>query len=282
MRTPPPSRTAKMLRISTTLVFLLLGVGSYLAAAVVEPGTARTILQSVGGFLIGTVVVGYAYQYFLGEETENRTVAKLDDVLSQKLDDIFPGAARYGFAGFATEVPRTLFNGLHSGDELLWLDTYSPDLRLFVRQLCEAVHRGADIRMLVIDPEAETAGLRACEIVDVGYDTGSFSDDTRDFLAVLTKAAADLDDAPGSLEIRCYSDLPCIPMYLRMHEGQAIDGITGYFLSEPSFDTVHIKWSSTPTGMLGGFQKYFEHKWSHAAPPLSTPPLSQSAAPPSR
>ena len=155
-----------MLRISTTLVFVLLGVGSYLAAAAVGAGTARTILQSVGSFLIGTVVVGYAYQYFLGEETENRTVAKLDAVLGQKVDDIFPGAARYGFTGFATEVPRTLFNALHNGDELLWLDTYSPDLRLFVRPLCEAVHRGAEIRMLVIDPEAETAGLRAREIIE--------------------------------------------------------------------------------------------------------------------
>jgi hypothetical protein len=270
-----------MLRISSTLVFLLLGVGAYLAAAAVGSGTARTILQSVGGFLIGTVVVGYAYQYFLGEETENRTVEKLDEVLGQRIDSIFPGALKYGFNGFATAAPRTVFNDLGKGDELLWLDTYSPDLRLFVRQLCEAVHRGADLRMLVIDPAAETARLRADEIIDVGYDTGTFCDDTRDFLEVLAKAAADLGDAPGNLEIRCYSDLPCIPMYLRLQEGQTVNGITGYFLSEPSFDTVHIKWSSTPTGMLTGFQKYFEHKWEHAAPAPLFPerPIEQDTAP---
>jgi len=256
-----------MLRISTTLVFLLAGIGAYLAAAAIGSGTAEAILQSVGGFLIGTVVIGYAYQYFLGEETENRTIAKLDEVLSQRIDEYFPGACHYGFDGFATEVPRTVFDDLGEGDELCWLDTYSPDLRLFVRPLCKAVRRGAHLRMLVIDPNSKAAALRATEITEVGYEISSFREDTIDFLAVLERAAADLKDSPGTLEVRCYQDLPCIPMYLRLRDGAATTGITGYFLSEPSFDTVHIKWHSTPTGMLAGFQRYFEHKWSHAASP---------------
>jgi hypothetical protein len=75
---------------------------------------------------------------------------------------------------------------------------------------------------------------------------------------------AELAEAPGSLQLRRYSDLPCIPMYLRLRDGQLVSGITGYFLSEPSFDTVHIRWSSTPTGMLAGFQRYFERKWCQA------------------
>ena len=33
-------------------------------------------------------------------------------------------------------------------------------------------------------------------------------------------------------DVRCYEDLPCVPMYLRLHEGRAISGIMGYFLSE--------------------------------------------------
>ena len=254
-----------MLRISTTLIFVLLGVSAYLVAAEVGPGTARAILQSVGGFLIGTVVVSYAYQYVLGEETENRTIAKLDDVLERRVDDIFPGAARYGFDGFAREVPRTVFNDLGVGDELLWLDTYSPDLRLFVRQLREAVGRGAHLRMLVINPNAQTARLRATEITEAGYDEDSFREDTRDFLAILAQAAEELRGALGKFDVRCYEDLPCVPMYLRLHEGRAISGITGYFLSEPSFDAVHIKWSSTTNGVLASFQGYFEHKWEHAA-----------------
>jgi hypothetical protein len=263
----PASDQARKLRISTTLVFVLAGIGCYLAAATIGEGTAATILQSFGSFLIGTVVIGYAYEYFLKEETENRTISKLDEVLKQRIDDIFPGAARYGFNGFATEVPRTVFDDLVAGDELLWLDTYSPDLRLFLPRLCEAVRRGARLRMLVLDPKAETAKLRATEIVSAGYEPTTFCNDTLDFLAVLTHAAADLDDAPGRLEVRCYSDLPCIPMYLRLRQGEATTGITGYFLSEPSFDSVHLKWSSTPSGMLAGFHSYFEHKWAQAKGP---------------
>ena len=255
-----------MLRITTTLVFVLLGVGAYLVAAGIGSGSAQVILQSVGGFLLGTVVVGYAYQYFLGEETENRTVAKLDEVLERRVDDIFPGAARYGFCGFAREVPRTAFSELGAGDELLWLDTYSPDLRLFLPQLREAIARGASLRMLVIDPSAETARLRAEEIVEAGYETDGFREDTRDFLAILEKAAAELDGEGGELEVRCYADLPCIPMYLRLCRGELSSGVTGYFLSEPSFDTVHIAWSDVRGGMLAGFRSYFERKWESAQP----------------
>ncbi len=263
-----------MLRISTTLVFVLAGIGCYLAAAATGEGTAATILQSFGSFLVGTVVIGYAYQYFLVEETENRTLSKLDDVLGKRIDDIFPGSARYGFNGFATEVPRTVFDDLGADDELLWLDTYSPDLRLFLPRLCEAVRRGARLRMLVIDPKAETAKLRAAEIVSAGYEPSTFCDDTLDFLAVLTQAAADLDDAPGKLEVRNYSDLPCVPMYLRLRQSKAITGITGYFLSEPSFDSVHIKWSSTPNGILADFHSYFEQKWIQARDPRHQPTKS--------
>jgi hypothetical protein len=252
-----------MLRISTTLVFVLLGLGAYIAAAAVS-GVASTILQSVGSFLVGTVVIGYAYQYFLGEEMENRTVAKLDDVLRERVDNMFPGADRYGFSGFATEIPRSVFDDLEEGDELLWLDTYSPDLRLFLPRLCRAVQKGASLRMLVINPGAETARLRAKEILGVGYEESTFCDDTLDFLSVLADAAADLIEAPGNLEVRSYSDLPCVPMYLRLRTDREISGITGYFLSEPSFDTVHIKWTSTENGMLAGFRSYFEHKWSQA------------------
>jgi len=261
------NRTAHLLRVSTSLLFVLSGVGAYLAAATVEDSAIRTILQSIGSFLIGTVVIGYAYQYFLGEETENRTIAKLDEVLRQRFDNMFPGADRYGFNGFATEIPRSLFDELEEGEELLWLDTYSPDLRLFLPRLCEAVKRGASIRMLVIDPEAETARLRAKEIIGVGYEESTFCADTRDFLAVLANAAADLGDARGALEVRSYSDLPCVPMYLRLRDDKEISGITGYFLSEPSFDTVHIKWASTEKGMLSDFRSYFEYKWSRAANP---------------
>src|SRR5215213_3632799 len=105
-------RTAHLLRISTTIIFLLIGLGAYLFAVVVGPGAPEVVLQSIGGFLIGSVVVSYAYEYFLHEETENRTIAKLDDLLGRRVDGIFPGAAQYVFFLIVTQPPRNSFDAL--------------------------------------------------------------------------------------------------------------------------------------------------------------------------
>lgn len=257
----PSSRTAHLLRLSTTVIFLLLGIGAFLLAWMVGAGIPRSILQSLGGFLIGTVVVSYAYEYFLREETENRTIAKLDDVLARRVDAIFPAANEYGFKGFATEAPRSCFDALEAGDELLWLDTYSPDLRLFAPKLRAAVERGASVRMLIITPDSETARMRAAEIAEAGYDPNRFAQGVRDFLELLSSTARELETARGRVEIRCYEDLPCVPMYIRVRDGRPIAGITGFFLSEASFNAVHISWVEAPSGMLAGFHHYFERKW---------------------
>lgn len=259
---PSSDRTAHLLRISTTIIFVLLGLGAYLFAAVVGSGAPEVVLQSIGGFLIGTVVVSYAYEYFLHEETENRTIAKLDDVLGRRVDGIFPGAAQYGFNGFATEAPRNSFDALEAGDELLWLDTYSPDLMLFAPKLQSALERGAMVRMLMIDPTADTTRMRAEEIAEAGYDPSHFSEGAANFFDVVVNAAKQLNSPHGKLEIRRFSDLPCVPMYLRLRDGRPISGVTGYFLSEASFNAVHIRWSAASGGMLAGFHRYFERKWN--------------------
>jgi hypothetical protein len=208
---PSSDRTAHLLRISTTIIFLLLGLGAYLFAAVVGSGAPAVVLQSIGGFLIGTVVVSYAYEYFLHEETENRTITKLDDLLGRRVDGIFPGAAQYGFNGFATEAPRNSFDTLEAGDELLWLDTYSPDLMLFVPKLQSALERGAMVRMLMIDPAAETTRMRAEEIAEAGYNPSHFSEGAANFFDVVVNAAKEISAPRGKLEIRRFSDLPCVP-----------------------------------------------------------------------
>ena len=255
-------RTAHLLRISTTIIFLLIGLGAYLFAVVVGPGAPEVVLQSIGGFLIGSVVVSYAYEYFLHEETENRTIAKLDDLLGRRVDGIFPGAAQYGFDGFATEAPRNSFDALEAGDELLWLDTYSPDLMLFVPKLQSALERGAIVRMLMIDPRADTTRMRAEEIAEAGYNPSHFAEGATNFFDIVVNAAKEISSLKGKLEIRRFSDLPCVPMYLRLRDGHPISGVTGYFLSEASFNAVHIRWSAASGGMLAGFHRYFERKWT--------------------
>lgn len=231
------------------------------------------MLQGIGSFFVGTVVVGYAYQYFLSDEIEDRTVAKLDEVLERRIDRVLPDAARYGFAGVARGAPRNVFDGLRDDDELLWLDTYSPDLMLFGPKIREAVKAGASLRMLVIDPTADTARLRAAEIVEPGYDANAFLKATNDFLDYLASAASDLAAVPGTLTVRRYDDLPGIPMYLRLRDGVLVKGITGFFLSDPSFDAAHLCWTNVHGGLLASFHSYFENKWEQATPYCSSAPL---------
>lgn len=247
--------------MSTTLVFLLLGVSAYLLAEVVGPGTPQIILQSVGGFLIGTVVVSYAYEFFLGEESENRTVAKLDEVLERRIDEIFPAAAKHGFSGFSVGAPKAQFDDLGAGDELLWLDTYSPDFLVFAEATRAAISRGARIRMLAVDPKSEAAEIRAEEIKRAGFGTKEFRAGAQAFLECFAEIQQQTVEEPGGLELRTYIRLPSLPMYLRARDGQTVTGVTGYFLGEPSFDSVHIRWQPAPHGMLSDFRAYFEAKW---------------------
>jgi len=271
-----------MLRHTTTALFLLLGVVAYLLSALVDSDAFRAVLQGIGSFLIAAVAIGYAYQYFLSDEIETRTVSKLDEVLEHRIDKIILGASRHGFGGFVNAAPRQAFEHLSVGDELLWLDTYSPDLPLFGSKLRQAVRAGASLRMLVIDPQADTARMRADEIVEPGYERSKFCADAQAFLDYLGAAAKELAGEPGRLEVRCYEDLPCIPMHLHLRQGEPVTGTTGFFLSAPSFDEACISWSNVRGGMLGSFCQYFEHKWAqqpshvdskaHENPDLSTLP----------
>jgi hypothetical protein len=255
----------RLLHISATVIVVLFGALAYIAALAAGPGVPRVVLQSVGGFLLGTVLVSYVYQYFIAKEAEDRFIAKLDDVLAHRVDAIFPAAARHGFTGFASEgVARHIFDDLGVGDELLWLDTYSPDIALFSGQLRTAVRSGAHVRMLVLDPTADTARMRAEEITEPGYSPERFSTETQAFIDDLEDAMADLRDTPGKLEVRSYRSLPCVPMYLVLQDGQITTGTTGFFLTSPSFNAVHICWTAVAAGMLGGFHAYFEHKWDEA------------------
>jgi hypothetical protein len=242
----------------------LFGAVAYLLAIAVDSGAFRAVLQGIGSFFVGTVVVAYAYQYFLHEEIEDRTVAKLDEVLERRIDRVVLDASRYGFAGFVNAAPRRAFEGLGPDDELLWLDTYSPDLMLFGPQLREAIKSGARVRMLVIDPDSDTARMRAEEIVEPGYEPSQFCSSTRAFLEYLGEAARELGAEPGRLEVRCYRDLPGIPMYLHVQGGKPVAGITGFLLSDPSFDMAHITWHDAKKGMLDSFCRYFEYKWERS------------------
>jgi hypothetical protein len=108
--------------------------------------------------------------------------------------------------------------------------------------------------------------MRAREIVEPGYGPHAFGASAQAFLDQLIGAMRRVTDEVGRLEVRTYDDLPGIPMYLRRVDGQLTNGVTGFFLTEPSFNSVHVRWENVSGGLLDGFLRYFEHKWESSDP----------------
>lgn len=185
-----------------------------------------------------------------------------------EVDRIIVGSARFGFAGFEDRLKfETLFQSLGDGDELMWLDTYCPAQPKFEQPLRAAVNRGAIVRMLAMDPSSKVLPFRALEIdeeLEVNYEPHMFAEEARRSLAGIVGCVEALvrDKPRGSISVRTYHDLPCLPMYLIARAGELSEGYTGFFLTRPTYDEPHVRWTSSPESRLSSFHAYFERKWS--------------------
>lgn len=246
-------------------------------------------MKDIGTFVAATVAIGFLYEFFLKEQHNQETLHQLQSILVGPsmhdlldrhdtaahgqleetvrtwMDNSVPMAAKWGLTGFVQplDFPR-LFSDLRDNDELLWFNTYCPDQGRCYEPLIDAVKNGAHIKMLVIDPECENTILRAHEIESFGYHPDRFQPEARNTLRLLGRCEEVLQSVPirGSFEVRRYVDLPCIPMYIRLRNGVRDVGFTSFFLTEPAFSSVHLKWRETPNGMLELFHKYFWKKWN--------------------
>lgn len=203
----------------------------------------------------------------LPDKLDDRLRAVLRDEHTLQLERVLPGAFLHGFAGF---VPRMqfdqLFKDLHENDELLWFDTYCPDQHEFEQPLREAVRRGAHVRMLAMNPKSDLMALRAREIdeeVEVGYSATDFAENAQRALRSMAVLVGKLNNEKvrGSVVLRTYDDLPCLPMYLVKRNGQCAEGYTSFFLTRPTYHEPHIRWVNGPESRLDCFVAYFERKW---------------------
>jgi hypothetical protein len=196
-------------------------------------------------------------------------------LFSQRVTLAISGSVPAGFLGV---VPRLdfadrVFGGLIEGDELLWLDTYCPTLSTTEDPLFGAVLAGASIKMLAIDPSADNCGFRAQEIEEMPFSEAVFRSEAQQGLDHLREHARLLGSptTKGSLEIRLYRGLPCVPMYLRLRRNAVQAGYTSFFLTRATYHEPHIAWGPTtppgPTGFLEKFDEYFRHRWNLAADP---------------
>jgi hypothetical protein len=127
--------------------------------------------------------------------------------------------------------------------------------------------------MLVIDPECDTARMRSEEL-KASLNTGeAFTLSLRAFIEKMKKVAT---ESGGKLEIRYYSDLPCVPMYLIGKLNRTRQGFFSIFLSEATAHCTHLELSDGE--WLRSMGTYFEAKWERWAPPPAAAPPHHAAA----
>jgi hypothetical protein len=161
------------------------------------------------------------------------------EVVATTLNAFMPSFEKWGFQGFEENLSyKVIFEALCAGDELLWFDTYAPSRSEVLKHLIAALAQGAKIKMLVIDPKSNVAILRAKEIHQTGLSEKTFLDDLKSFIFELSNIKNDT----GSLEVKLYDDLPCVPMYIHRRNNIPIRGFTSYFLSHASEGFAHARW----------------------------------------
>ncbi len=216
----------------------------------------------MGYVLIGTISVSFLYEWIL----RRRHDAELLELLETSF---VKSASELGLVGISKKMNfHDLLSQLQPSEELIWLDTYCPDLPNFQEDFASALARGVSFRILAIDPSAEVLELRALEIDEKygfhsGRDISVFRNEAIGQIKRL-QAMPNQITSSGQLALRLYRSLPCAPIYVRLRDGEAIVGYTSYFLSSASFDQPHLIWRGVAEGMLANFVQYFSSKWESA------------------
>jgi len=154
-----------------------------------------------------------------------------------------------------------IFREARRGETVSWLDTYCPRQNEFYEDIERCVERGVAIRMLIIDAGCENAKHRNEELETTVNTGGGWDAGLAGFMAKMQTVAS---KATGLFEIRYYSDLPCVPMYLIGNGRRPRKGYFSLFLVRPSAGCHHIELRSGE--WLADMAKYFEAKWNRQTP----------------
>jgi hypothetical protein len=263
--------------------FVIVAAGAVMVVlAVIEFGTGAPhqdpmwaeILRTIGVGLIAAVVAGIIDHTLIFKNIDARIRDSLQEASGVAADLRILGVQNARGAPFSFS---TIFLEAESRETVSWLDTYCPLQDEFIRELSAALKRNVSVRMMVIDPECDTAKMRSEELKD-SLNTGeAFTLSLRAFIEKMKKVAA---DSGGKLEIRYYGDLPCVPMYLIGKPGHPRKGFFSIFLSKATVDCSHLELRDGE--WLRHMSEYFEAKWERWAPKGVEPRTPEIAAPKAR
>jgi len=257
----------RLLKQQGWLISLLLFIAGYSVYIVTDKKEDffYKLINNTGLFISTILAVQFIHNIIIRRHENLLLKMEINEATKKITENILPSYHRWGFRGFVNNLNISeLFDQLQEGDELLWLDTYAPSLHLCIERFDNAIRRGAKIRILALMPDSTIAKLRGSEIKQPGFSQELFLTDLKLFINELSRLVSRHDI--NSLQVRIYTDLPGIPMYIRLRDGIPVWGLSGFFLSRASENFAHIEWTFAENGMLKYFTEYFNNKWNNAQP----------------
>lgn len=144
--------------------------------------------------------------------------------------------------------------------EVKILDTYIPTYPGFLPDLKSALEKGLKVKILVANPDGNIIALRANEI-GKAFPLTDFKNGIKSFVSQICKKANTANaDAQKKLEMRYYSDLPGLPMYILKNKNKPDKLYFSFFLTDASVNFLHFEVQDKGK-LLKAFEKYFDEKW---------------------
>lgn len=146
-------------------------------------------------------------------------------------------------------------------EELKILDTYIPSIELFLPNLAKALERGIKVKILVVNPDSQVTEFRSKEL-GLEYQIGRFKQGINEYIEMICLKADQLGvEAKKNIELRCFSDLPCLPMYILKNRHKSNKVFFSFFLGKESVNYLHFEVADKKNGLLRDFEEYFDAKW---------------------
>jgi hypothetical protein len=224
----------------------------------------KRVVATLGSFLLVGSTFNFIWRILYRRAVQERQKETITALFRAELSRLIPKVVLFGLTNIEDRMDYgALFDSLQPGDELWWLDTYTPGYEDWRASLREAIERGARIKMLVLKPGCDSAKLRAKEISSE-IPLAAFEKGLEQFYIDMVARA---NKSPNAMEVRTYTDLIGCPIYLIERKGHAIKAISSLYLNPASFDFPHFVWEDSNSGqIIDALAKYVKDKWEKNAP----------------
>jgi hypothetical protein len=280
-----PSRmtTTKKLKWLLILVLIFGGFAIYKQFDILAENPSLTeyawlfkIVSEFGLFLSVIISVGYVHHWLIAEEEHRESARNLRETLENYVNKILFNSVKRGFSGITPKEFdfSQVMSGLQPGDYVYWLITFDPRFKNKLRELEYAIKSGVHFRLLILKAGSRIGELRATETT--GFDPHEFNEYSKLFKVSLEHVIGRVDETTtkGSVGVFVYDGLPCIPLFIIIHNAsKKITVYHSFYLTEPVSKMPYLNWETVfksahqntfeteDWNMADLFIDYFQTRW---------------------